>query len=85
MGRTRWCQVQVLKNGRLDWPYEYAKVSGATPGFFGGSTSTVRTDSRGIATLQWSSGDYLEKIYVSGQTFNGPFEDGRSYTLRYEV
>lgn len=85
MGRKKWCQVQVLKDGRLDWPYEYAKVSGATPGFFGGFTSEVRTDDRGIAILEWSSGDYLEKIYVSGQTFNGPFEDGRSYRLPYKV
>ena len=80
-----WCQVQVLKNGRLDWPYEYACVSAKVEGILGGMTRDVRTDDRGIATIEWSSDDDLEKIYVSGQTFYGPFESGRRYTLNYSV
>jgi hypothetical protein len=81
----KWCQVQVLKNGRLDWPYEYARVSAKVEGFFGGMTRDVRTDDRGIATIEWSSDNDLEEIYVSGQTFDGPFENGRMYKLPYEV
>ena len=80
-----WCQVRVLKNGRLDWPYEYARVSALVEGFMGGMTRDVRTDDRGFATIEWSSGNDLEKIFVSGQTFYGPFENGRSYTLNYSV
>ncbi len=80
-----WCQVQVLKNGRLDWPYEYARVSAKVEGFFGGMTCNVRTDDRGIATIEWSSDNDLEKIYVSGRTFDGPFENGRCYRLNYQV
>ena len=80
-----WCEVQVLKNGRLDWPYENARVSAKVKGFFGGMTSEVRTDDRGIAIIKWSSDADLEKIYVSGQTFDGPFENGRKYRLNYRV
>lgn len=80
-----WCEVQVLKNGRLDWPYEYAEVSAKVKGFFGGFTEDVRTDDRGIAIIEWSSNDDLETIYVSGQTFRGPFESGRRYRLTYEI
>lgn len=80
-----WCEVQVLKNGRLDWPYVNARVSAKVKGFFGGMTSEVRTDDRGIAIIEWSSDADLEKIYVSGQTFEGPFENGRKYILRYQV
>lgn len=80
-----WCEVQVLKNGRLDWPYENARVSAKVKGFFGGMTSEVRTDDRGIAIIEWSSDADLEKIYVSGQTFDGPFENGRKYRLNYQV
>lgn len=80
-----WCEVQVLKNGRLDWPYENARVSAKVGGFFGGMTSEVRTDDRGIAIIEWSSDADLEKIYVSGQTFDGPFENGRKYRLNYRV
>lgn len=80
-----WCEVQVLKNGRLDWPYENARVSAKVKGFFGGMTSEVRTDDRGIAIIEWSSDADLEKIYVSGQTFDGPFENGRKYRLNYRV
>ncbi len=81
----KWCQVQVLKNGRLDWPYEYACVSAKVEGFFGGMTEDVRTDDRGIATIEWSSDNDLEKIFVSGRTFDGPFENGRMYRLPYDV
>lgn len=80
-----WCEVQVLKNGRLDWPYEYARVSAKVGGFFGGMTSDVRTDDRGIATIEWSGDADLEAIYVSGQTFHGRFENGRRYTINYEI
>ena len=80
-----WCEVEVLKNGRLDWPYEYAKVSGKVKGFFGGMTQEVRTDDRGIAILEWSSDADLEAIYVSGQTFHGTYENGRHYRLNYRV
>ncbi len=82
---SSWCQVKVLKNGRSDWPYEYACVSAMVGGFPGGMTRDVRTDDRGIAIIEWSSDNDLEKIYVSGQTFPGPFENGRSYILPYEV
>ena len=82
---SSWCQVKVLKNGRSDWPYEYACVSAMVGGFPGGMTRDVRTDDRGIAIIEWSSDNDLEKIYVSGQTFPGPFESGRSYILPYEV
>lgn len=82
---TKWCQVQILKNGRLDWPYENAVVAGKVLGIFGGMTSDYRTDDRGIAIIEWQRGDHLEKIYVSGQTFDGPFENGRSYRLPYWV
>ena len=54
-------------------------------GFPGGMTRDVRTDDRGIAIIEWSSDNDLEKIYVSGQTFPGPLEHGRSYILPYEV
>ena len=80
-----WCEFQILKNGRSDWPYEYASVTGKVNGFFGGMTSTVRTDDRGICILEWSSNDDLEEIYVSGQTFRGPFENGRRYRISYWV
>ena len=80
-----WCQVRILKNGRTDWPYEYACVAAKVDGFFGGMTRDVRTDDRGIAIIEWSSDNDLEEIYVSGQTFHGPFENGRSYTLNYRV
>ena len=80
-----WCQVQVLKNGRLDWPYEYAYVSAKVEGFLGEMTRDVRTDDKGIAIIEWSSDNDLEKIYVSGQTFYGPFENGRNYRLNYQI
>lgn len=80
-----WCEVQVLKNGRLDWPYEYACVSAKIQGFFGGMTSDVRTDARGIAIIEWSSDNDLETIFVSGQSFPGPFESGGKYRLKYIV
>ena len=80
-----WCEVQILKNGRLDWPFEYACVSAKVKGFFGGMTRDVRTDDRGIVIIEWSSSNDLEKIYVSGQTFEGPFENGRKYRLTYKV
>ena len=80
-----WCQVRVLKNGRIDWPYEYVCVAAKIGDFFGGMTRNVRTDDRGIAIIEWSSNNDLEKIYVSGQTFYGPFENGRSYTLNYRI
>lgn len=80
---AKWCQVQVLRNGRTDWPYEYAKVAGEVSGFVGGMTSDFRTDDRGIAIVEWYSGDYLKKLYISGKTFEGPFENGRSYKISY--
>ena len=80
-----WCEIQVLKNGRLDWPYEYASVSASVSGFFGGMTSEVRTDDRGIAIIEWSSDKDLDTIFVSGQSFRGPFESGRKYRLNYRV
>ena len=80
-----WCEVRILKNGRDDWPYEYATISAKVKGFFGGFTREVHTDDRGIATIEWSSDDDLEAIYVSGKTFHGRFESGRYYTLRYDV
>lgn len=80
-----WCQIQVLKNGRRDWPYEYAKVSGEVHGFLGGYTQEVRTDSRGIATLEWSSDERLDKIFVSGKTYHMTVESGESIILNYPV
>lgn len=80
-----WCQVQVLKNGRIDGPHEYACVAAKIDDFFGGMTHDVRTDDRGIAIIEWSSKNDLEKINVSGRTFYGPFENGQSYTLNYRV
>lgn len=67
----------------MDWPYEYATVAAEVDGFFGGMTRDVRTDDRGIAVIEWSSDNNLKKIFVSGQTFEGPFENGRTYTLPY--
>ena len=81
--RAKWCQVQILKNGRLDWPFENAKVAGKVSGFVGGMTADFRTDDRGIAIVEWYGGDHLDKLYVSGKTFDGPFEEGRSYRIPY--
>ena len=83
--RTKWCRVQILKNGRSDWPYEYAVVAGKVSGILGGHTADYRTDARGFATIEWYGGDHLDKIYVSGQTFDGPFEEGETYQLPYKV
>lgn len=80
-----WCEVQVLKNGRYDWPYEYACVSAKVSGFFGGMTRDFRTDDRGIAIIEWSSDDDLDTIFVSGQSFPGPFQNGRRYIIPYSV
>lgn len=82
---TKWCEIQILKNGRLDWPYEYAEVCGKTSGFMGGFTEDVRTDDEGKAIIEWVGGDHLEKIYCEGQTFEGPFENGRFYRRSYRV
>lgn len=82
---SSWCEVRVYKNGRTDWPYEYASVSAKVKGFFGGMVSTVRTDDRGVAILEWSSNDDLETIFISGQSFSGPFESGRVYTFNYRL
>ena len=80
--RTKWCRVQILKNGRTDWPYEYAVVAGKVSGL-GLHTADFRTDDRGFATIEWYGGDHLVKIYVSGKTFDGPFEEGKTYRLPY--
>lgn len=91
MGRTKWCKVRVLKNGREDWPYKYAKVSGEVSGFWGGFTPEVETDERGIAKIEWELGDHLDKIYVGGglfqasKEFKGPFEEGETYEITYKV
>jgi len=82
--RPKWCEVRILKNGRMDWPYEHARVAGLVSGI-GGMTQDFFTDDRGIAIVEWYSGDHLKKLYVSGQTFDGPFEEGRSYRLSYRV
>ena len=83
--KAKWCEVQILKNGRSDWPYENAVVTGKVSGFVGGHTSDFRTDDRGRAIIEWYGGDHLERIYVSGKTFEGPFEEGRFYRLSYWV
>ena len=80
--KTQWCEVEVLKNGRMDWPFINAVVSGVVSG---GHTEDFRTDDRGIARIMWYSDGDLKKIYVSGHTFEGPFENGRKYTLSYWV
>ncbi len=89
MSRKR-VQVQILKDGRFDWPCVYAKVSGRKPnGDWVDATS--RTDDRGYATIEWELGsDYLECICVdvaleSNRYIPGYFESGRSYPLRYDV
>lgn len=81
----KWCEIRVLKDGRTDWPFVYAKVAGKVPGFIGGMTSDFRTDDRGITIVKWCGGDYLKELYISGRTFEGPFESGRSYTISYWV
>ena len=78
------CRVRVLKNGREDWPYEYAVVAGRVAGL-GLHTADFRTDDRGIAIVEWYGGNHLDKIFVSGQTFDVYYEDGETYTIRYEV
>ena len=89
MSRKR-VTVQVLKNGRADWPCVNAKVSGKTTrGDWVDATS--RTDSRGYATIEWElGGDYLERICVDqalerNRYMDGSFEAGRTYSLYYEV
>ena len=82
--RTKWCRVQILKNGRRDWPYENAVVAGKVSGL-GLHTADFRTDNRGFATIEWVAGDHLEKIFVSGQSFEGYYEEGETYTIPYYV
>ena len=73
------------KGSRDTWLYEGATVSGeARTGF----TKDVKTDSKGRATLVWYSSSSLKAIYVKGTRFGetstkfeGPFEDGGSYTF----
>lgn len=81
--RAKRCVVQVLRDGRSDWPYVNAVVTGKVSGLGGGHTADFRTDDKGIATVEWYGGDHLERIYVSGKTFNGPFEEGGFYPLKY--
>ena len=76
------CIVRILRDGRLDWPYENAVVAGRVSGM-GLHTEDFRTDDRGIATIEWYVGDYLDKIYVSGESFDVHFEDGGRYTIPY--
>ena len=87
---TKRIQVQILKNGRLDWPCVYAKVSGRKSN--GDWVDAIsRTDDRGYATIEWGLGsDYLNCICVDealerNRYIDGYFESGRSYTLRYDV
>lgn len=82
---VKWCKVQVLKDGRSDWPFAYAVVAGSVSGFVGGMTQDFRTDEQGIAIVEWYSGDHLDKLFVSGQTFRGPFENGGTYLINYKV
>lgn len=80
------CTVTVYAKGsRSNWLYEGATVTGLASG---GMTKDVKTDSKGRATLVWSSGSELKAIYVKGTRFGetstkfeGPFEDGGSYTF----
>ncbi len=39
------------------------------------------TDDNGQATLKWSSGCYLKKVYVKGTGYKVDYKDGNSYTL----
>lgn len=82
--RAKWCRVQILKNGRPDWPFENAVVAGKVSGL-GLHTADFRTDSRGFVTIEWYGGDHLERIYVSGQSFDVYYEEGQTYTLSYYV
>ena len=79
------CTVTVYaRAGRQTWLYESASVIGETSNGF---TKEVTTDSKGRATLVWYS-RRLKAIYVKGTglfdthvEFEGPFEDGGSYTF----
>lgn len=80
------CTVTVYAKGSRDtWLYEGATVSGLASGGF---TKDVKTDSKGRATLVWSSSSELKAIYVKGTgfgdtsvKFEGRYEDGGSYTF----
>ena len=80
------CTVTVYARGsRQTWLYESASVSGETSMGF---TKEVRTDSKGRATLVWYSRSGVKAIWVKGTglfdthvKFEGPFEDGGSYTF----
>ncbi|PID87954.1 MAG: hypothetical protein CSB06_02495 [Bacteroidia bacterium] len=39
------------------------------------------TNDDGVATLKWSSGCYLKKVYVKGTGYKVDYKDGNSYTL----
>ena len=88
---TKRVTVQILKNGRDDWPCVNALVSGRTTR--GNWVDAIsRTDDRGYATIEWEYGaDYLERICVdarleSNRYIDGPFEAGYIYRgLNYQV
>lgn len=50
------------------------KVSGSVS--LGGMVSEQRTDSNGKAVLTWSSDRSLDKIFVDGKGYSGPFKSG---------
>ena len=80
-----WISVRVLKRGSSGqtWPLEYCAVSGEVSGFWtgGGMTRDFRTDDRGIAEVTWSSNNDLKCLFVKGRKYEGPYENGRSYTI----
>ena len=93
------CTVKIMQRGSSgnEWPVQYVNVSGEVTGsFLEGGFINGRTDKDGICTLEWDSNTKLKKVYVScgfgeggsflpsHQNYEGPFEDGGSYTLYYE-
>ena len=47
-----------------------------------GQTDKVYTDSDGKATIYFSDGCRVCKIYLNGKAYEGDYRDGGSYTLR---
>ena len=81
-----WITVQVLKvgNSGQTWPLEYCTVAGSVAGILGGMTRDFKTDSRGVAEVTWEGNNDLKRLFAKGQTFEGPFESGRNYTIKVE-
>lgn len=46
-----------------------------------GHTRTVYTDKNGKATIEWSEGCKLCKIYVKGTSHKGEYENGKTYNF----